>query len=125
MGDNGKPFMHSFYADLHLVIKCLRYYAGWPDKMHGKVIPVDGNILTYTRHEPIGLWSNHSMELSIADASMEIWPCTCSRMHNRYEACRADSINWTVCRSTDKGSWFSRRSCKCNSGHWPDSRSGN
>ena len=26
--DNGKPFMHSFYADLHLVIKCLRYYAG-------------------------------------------------------------------------------------------------
>lgn len=53
--DNGKPFMHSFYADLHLVIKCLRYYAGWPDKIHGKVIPVDGNILTYTRHEPIGV----------------------------------------------------------------------
>jgi len=26
--DNGKPFMHSFYADLHLVIKCFRYYAG-------------------------------------------------------------------------------------------------
>ena len=23
--------------------------------MHGKVIPVDGNILTYTRHEPIGV----------------------------------------------------------------------
>ena len=26
--DNGKPFMHSFYADLHLSIKCYRYYAG-------------------------------------------------------------------------------------------------
>ena len=26
--DNGKPFMHSFYADLALVIKCFRYYAG-------------------------------------------------------------------------------------------------
>ena len=23
--DNGKPFMHSFYADLALVIKCFRY----------------------------------------------------------------------------------------------------
>ena len=23
--------------------------------MHGKVIPVDGNILTYTRHEPVGV----------------------------------------------------------------------
>jgi len=53
--DNGKPFMHSFYADLALVIKCFRYYAGWCDKMHGKVIPVDGNILTYTRHEPVGV----------------------------------------------------------------------
>ena len=28
---------------------------GWCDKMHGKVIPVDGNILTYTRHEPVGV----------------------------------------------------------------------
>lgn len=53
--DNGKPFMHSFYADLHLVIKCFRYYAGWTDKNHGKVIPVDGNTFTYTRHEPIGV----------------------------------------------------------------------
>ena len=23
--------------------------------MHGKVIPVDGNTLTYTRHEPVGV----------------------------------------------------------------------
>lgn len=53
--DNGKPFTHSFYADLQLSIKCYRYYAGWTDKNHGKVIPVDGNIFAYTRHEPIGV----------------------------------------------------------------------
>lgn len=53
--DNGKPFMHSFAADLALSIKCYRYYAGWADKNHGKVIPVDGDILAYTRHEPIGV----------------------------------------------------------------------
>jgi len=53
--DNGKPFMHSYFADLALSIKCYRYYAGWADKTHGKVIPVDGNVFAYTRHEPIGV----------------------------------------------------------------------
>merc|ERR1719348_1058525 len=53
--DNGKPFMDAFYADLALTIKCYRYYAGWADKNHGKTIPIDGNFITYTRHEPAGV----------------------------------------------------------------------
>ncbi len=53
--DNGKPYTASFHADLALSIKCYRYYAGWADKNHGKVIPVDGNFFTYTRHEPVGV----------------------------------------------------------------------
>lgn len=53
--DNGKPYNMSFYADLALTIKCFRYYAGWADKNHGKVIPADGNFLCYTRHEPVGV----------------------------------------------------------------------
>ncbi len=53
--DNGKPFNDSFHVDLHLALKCYRYYAGWADKIHGKVIPVDGNLFTYTRHEPVGV----------------------------------------------------------------------
>ena len=53
--DNGKPFTASFHADVAFVLKCLRYYAGWADKNHGKVIPVDGNFFTYTRHEPVGV----------------------------------------------------------------------
>jgi len=53
--DNGKPFSASFHADVALSLKCYRYFAGWADKNHGKVIPVDGNFFTYTRHEPVGV----------------------------------------------------------------------
>ena len=53
--DNGKPIRDSRAADLPLVIDCLRYYAGWADKIHGKTIPVRGNYFCYTRHEPVGV----------------------------------------------------------------------
>jgi aldehyde dehydrogenase (NAD+) len=53
--DNGKPYRDALYADLPLVIKCYRYYAGWADKNHGKTIPVEGNYFCYTRHEPVGV----------------------------------------------------------------------
>ncbi|XP_077997198.1 aldehyde dehydrogenase, mitochondrial-like [Glandiceps talaboti] len=53
--DNGKPFQIAYAADLALSIKCLRYYAGWADKTHGKTIPIDGNYFCYTRHEPVGV----------------------------------------------------------------------
>ncbi|THD24575.1 Aldehyde dehydrogenase mitochondrial [Fasciola hepatica] len=53
--DNGKPFLDAYHADLNLVIKCFRYYAGWADKNHGKTIPVNGDLLCFTRHEPIGV----------------------------------------------------------------------
>jgi len=53
--DNGKPFTDAYHVDLPLTIKCIRYYAGWADKNHGKTIPMDGNVLCYTRHEPVGV----------------------------------------------------------------------
>ncbi|XP_060063664.1 aldehyde dehydrogenase, mitochondrial-like [Ylistrum balloti] len=53
--DNGKPYNISYAVDLDLVIKCYRYYAGWADKNHGKVIPICGDFFTYTRHEPVGV----------------------------------------------------------------------
>jgi aldehyde dehydrogenase (NAD+) len=53
--DNGKPFRDALAADLPLTIKCLRYYAGWCDKIHGKTIPIDGPYFCYTRHEPVGV----------------------------------------------------------------------
>ena len=53
--DNGKPYSDSYNTDLNLVIKCYRYYAGWADKIHGKTIPTDGSVLTFTRLEPVGV----------------------------------------------------------------------
>ena len=53
--DNGKPVSESRAVDLPLVIDCLRYYAGWADKIHGKTIPIRGNHFVYTRREPVGV----------------------------------------------------------------------
>ena len=53
--DNGKPIRESRFADLPLVIDCLRYYAGYADKIHGSTIPIRGNYFTYTRREPVGV----------------------------------------------------------------------
>ncbi|XGW13244.1 hypothetical protein V3C99_013686 [Haemonchus contortus] len=53
--DNGKPYAESFFADVTLAINCIRYYAGWADKNHGKTIPIGGDHFTYTRHEPVGV----------------------------------------------------------------------
>ena len=53
--DNGKPIRDSRAADLPLTIDCLRYYAGWADKLHGQTIPIRGNYFCYTRREPVGV----------------------------------------------------------------------
>ncbi|KAH8293297.1 hypothetical protein KR018_012344 [Drosophila ironensis] len=53
--DNGKPFAMSYNVDIPFSYKNLRYFAGWADKNHGKTIPLDGDFMTYTRHEPVGV----------------------------------------------------------------------
>jgi len=60
--DNGKPYMHSFHADLALTIHCFRYFAGFADKIEGKTyelggpaVPQKGAVIGYTRHEPVGV----------------------------------------------------------------------
>jgi aldehyde dehydrogenase (NAD+) len=53
--DNGKPIRDARAADLPLAIDCIRYYAGYADKIHGKTIPIRGDFLTYTRREPVGV----------------------------------------------------------------------
>lgn len=53
--DNGKPIRDSRAADLPLVIDCLRYYAGWADKLKGDTIPIRGDYFCYTRREPVGV----------------------------------------------------------------------
>ena len=53
--DNGKPVRDARAADVPMTIDCLRYYAGYADKIHGQTIPVRGNYFTYTRREPVGV----------------------------------------------------------------------
>ena len=53
--DNGKPVVDARQADIPLVIDCLRYYAGFADKIQGSTIPINGNYFTYTRKEPVGV----------------------------------------------------------------------
>uniref|UniRef100_A0A8B9JT72 Aldehyde dehydrogenase 2 family member, tandem duplicate 2 n=1 Tax=Astyanax mexicanus TaxID=7994 RepID=A0A8B9JT72_ASTMX len=53
--DNGKPFSVAYSVDVPMVVKCLRYYAGWADKWEGKTVPIDGDFFCYTRHEPVGV----------------------------------------------------------------------
>ncbi|MCC9608975.1 aldehyde dehydrogenase family protein [Blastopirellula sp. JC732] len=53
--DNGKPIKDALAADLPLVIDCLKYYAGWADKIQGATIPIRGEYFCYTRREPVGV----------------------------------------------------------------------
>ncbi|WP_437206861.1 aldehyde dehydrogenase family protein [Planctomicrobium sp. SH664] len=53
--DNGKPIGDSLNGDIPGVIDCLRYYAGWADKICGETLPVRGNYFSYTRREAVGV----------------------------------------------------------------------
>ncbi|WP_437186020.1 aldehyde dehydrogenase family protein [Planctomicrobium sp. SH668] len=53
--DNGKPILDALNGDLPGVIDCIRYYAGWADKLSGDTIPIRGNYFCYSRREPVGV----------------------------------------------------------------------
>ncbi|PYH47330.1 aldehyde dehydrogenase family protein [Aspergillus saccharolyticus JOP 1030-1] len=53
--DNGKPYSVSLNDDLGEVLSCIRYYAGWADKVHGQTISTTPNKFAYTLRQPIGV----------------------------------------------------------------------
>jgi acyl-CoA reductase-like NAD-dependent aldehyde dehydrogenase len=54
--DNGKPVTYARQIDVPLTVAHFRYFAGWPTKIEGEVIPVSApNMLCYTRSEPVGV----------------------------------------------------------------------
>ncbi|MBK8321436.1 MAG: aldehyde dehydrogenase family protein [Betaproteobacteria bacterium] len=53
--DAGKPLAATRRQDLPAAIECLRYYAGWADKLAGEVVPARPGALTYVRREPVGV----------------------------------------------------------------------
>jgi acyl-CoA reductase-like NAD-dependent aldehyde dehydrogenase len=54
--DNGKPVKLAKPVDVDSTVNHLRYFAGWPTKIQGDVIPVrQPDMLCYTRREPVGV----------------------------------------------------------------------
>jgi aldehyde dehydrogenase (NAD+) len=51
----GKPFKSSRDLECRLVTQCLRYYAGWADKINGQTIPVSADKFGYTLRQPVGV----------------------------------------------------------------------
>jgi len=54
--DNGKPVGLAKYVDVAGAVGHLRYFAGWPTKIEGAVLPVTApNMHCYTRREAVGV----------------------------------------------------------------------
>ncbi|EGW34188.1 uncharacterized protein SPAPADRAFT_59619 [Spathaspora passalidarum NRRL Y-27907] len=53
--DSGKTKEQNAVYDIDECISCFRYFAGWADKIQGKVIQNDPKKLAYTVHEPFGV----------------------------------------------------------------------
>jgi aldehyde dehydrogenase (NAD+) len=54
--DNGKPVKLAQFVDVAGTVAHLRYFAGWPTKIEGAVLPVMApNMHCYTRREPVGV----------------------------------------------------------------------
>jgi acyl-CoA reductase-like NAD-dependent aldehyde dehydrogenase len=54
--DNGKPVGLARFVDVRGSAAHLRYFAGWPTKIEGGVLPVTApDMLCYTRREPVGV----------------------------------------------------------------------
>ena len=54
--DNGKPVTFARSVDVAKTVAHLDYFAGWPTKIEGAVLPVSSpHVLCYTRREPVGV----------------------------------------------------------------------
>lgn len=53
--DNGKLYTESFNDDVQEAFDLFEYYAGWTDKYYGENNPVEGDFLSYTTRDPIGV----------------------------------------------------------------------
>jgi acyl-CoA reductase-like NAD-dependent aldehyde dehydrogenase len=53
--DVGKPIATAHAVDGSMLMENMRYYAGMPDKLEGRTIPVSGRFVTMVLREPIGV----------------------------------------------------------------------
>ena len=53
-------------VDLGMSQGCLRYYGGWCDKIHGKVIDTNPDTFNYTKQEPVSFLSSRTLMIILA-----------------------------------------------------------
>ncbi|KYG89099.1 aldehyde dehydrogenase [[Bacillus] sp. KCTC 13219] len=53
--DNGKLYTEAYNDDVQEAHDLFEYYSGWTDKYYGENNPVDGNFLSITTRDPIGV----------------------------------------------------------------------
>jgi aldehyde dehydrogenase (NAD+) len=71
--DNGKAFEIA-KGDVAASADCLKYYGGWSDKIHGKVIDTDDYSFRYTRHESLVFVDKLYLELPLLMWAWKIGP---------------------------------------------------
>lgn len=53
--DNGKLYKEAYNDDLQECIDFYEYYAGWTDKYYGENNPVEGDFVSFTTRDPVGV----------------------------------------------------------------------
>lgn len=53
--DNGKLYKESYMDDVQEAADIFEYYAGWTDKYYGEYNPVEGNFVSWTTRDPVGV----------------------------------------------------------------------
>ena len=76
--DNGKPYSTALGYDVPQFSEVLRYYAGYADKIHGKVIDVGHSKMAYTVKQPIGVCGQIiPWNYPLAMAAWKLGPALC------------------------------------------------
>ena len=91
--DNGKPVGLAQYVDVNGAVGHLRYFAGWPTKIEGNVLPVSApNMHCYTRREPVGVCAQIiPWNFPLLMAAWKLGAGARRRLHDRAQARRADA----------------------------------
>ncbi len=91
----------------------LRYFAGWPTKIEGGVLPVSApeHALLHAPRAGRRVRADHPVELPAADGRLEARPGARRRLHDRAEAGRADAAERAAPRRARARGRASRRAC--------------
>ena len=91
--DNGKPVKLAQYVDVRGTVAHLRYFAGWPTKIEGSVLPVTRaqHALLHAPRAGRRVRADRAVELPAADGRLEDRPGARGRLHDRAQAGRADA----------------------------------